>query len=112
MAIRIDPVVAKTSPSLFAAANAANLPAEQTKQLEQFSWAVQKNKELNQLSIEDVRSKFNSLDPSVQEQLKYLYPKAEYQSQAPNASDYLVGGIKTGVKVLGSPLIGFFQALS
>lgn len=110
MAIRIDPVVAKTSPSLFAAANAANLPPEQTKQLEQFSWAVQKNKELNQLPIQDARSRFNQLDPSVQEQLRYLYPKAEYQLQAPDASDYVVGAVKGGLKVLGSPLIGFFKA--
>ena len=110
MAIRVDPVVAKTSTSLFSAVNNANLPQDQVRQLEQFSWAVQKNKELTQLPIETARSRFNELDPSIQEQLKYLYPKAEYQLSAPDASDYLIGGVKTGLKVAGAPLIYFFKA--
>lgn len=110
MAIRIDPIVAKTSTGLFSAVNNANLPQDQVRQLEQFSWAVQKNKELTQLPIETARSRFNELDPSVQEQLKYLYPKAEYQLSAPDASDYLIGGVKTGLKVAGAPLIYFFKA--
>ena len=66
MAIRINPVVAKTSSSIYAAAQSANLPQDQVNQLEQFSWAVQKNKKLNQLPKEDARKEFNELDPDIQ----------------------------------------------
>ena len=110
MAISINPIVAKTSSSIYAAAQAANLPNDQVKQLEQFSWAVQKNKSLNLLPIEDARKQYNELDPVVQEQLKFLFPKAGYQQAAPDASDYLIGAGKGALKVVASPLLAFFKA--
>ena len=110
MAIRINPVVAKTSPSIYAAAQSAGLPQDQVNQLEQFSFAVQKNKELNQLRIEDARKRFNELDPDAQAQLKFLFPKADYQLAPPDISDYAVGALKTGATALASPLIMLFKA--
>ena len=110
MAIRINPIVAKTSSSIYAAAQSANLPQDQVNQLEQFSWAVQKNKKLNQLPKEDARKEFNELDPDIQKQLKFLFPKAEYQLAAPDASDYLIGGAKSAGKLAASPLLAFFKA--
>jgi hypothetical protein len=49
MAYRLNPIVARTSPNLYAAAKAANIPIGQGSQLEQFSWTVDKNKNLNQI---------------------------------------------------------------
>ena len=72
MALELNPIVAKTSPNLYAAAKSANLPMDQATQLEQFSWTVQKNKKLNQMSVDMARKEFNELDPDAQEKLKFL----------------------------------------
>jgi hypothetical protein len=110
MAVKVNLIVAKNNPNLYAAAKAANLPQDQVSQLEQFSWTVDKNKKLNQLSADAARKEYNELDPEIQEKLKYLYPKADYMQEAPNASDYAVGALKTVGKVVASPLIGIFKA--
>ena len=110
MAVKVNFIVAKTNPNLYAAAKSANLPQEQVSQLEQFSWTVDKNKKLNQLSTDAARKEFNELDPEVQEKLKYLYPKADYMQAPPDASDYAIGALKTVGKVVASPLIGIFKA--
>jgi hypothetical protein len=83
---------------------------DQVSQLEQFSWTVDKNKKLNQLSDEAARKEYNELDPEIQEKLKYLYPKADYMQAPPDVSDYAVGALKTVGKVVASPLIGIFKA--
>ena len=110
MALELNPIVARTSPNLYAAAKSANLPMDQATQLEQFSWTVQKNKKLNQMSVDTARKEFNELDPDAQEKLKFLFPKADYQLAAPDTSDYLTGTLKFGLKVVASPLIGLFKA--
>ena len=74
MAYRLNPIVAKASPNLYAAAKSANIPMDQGTQLEQFSWTVEKNKKLNQLNVDAARKEFNDLDPSAQEKLMYLFP--------------------------------------
>jgi len=110
MAYRLNPIVAKASPNLYAAAKAANIPMEQGAQLEQFSWTIEKNKKLNQLRIDDARKEFNNLDPSAQEKLKFLFPESDYQLPEPGASNYVTGAIKTGFNVLKSPLVLLFKA--
>jgi hypothetical protein len=109
MGIVVNPIVAKTSPNLYAAAKSANLPQDQVSQLEQFSWTVDKNKKLNQQPIDAARKDYSTLDPDVQEKLKYLFPKAEYMVEAPDVSDYAIGALKTGFKIAASPLIGIFK---
>ena len=110
MAVKVNLIVAKNNPNLYAAAKAANLPQDQVSQLEQFSWTVDKNKKLNQMSVDSARKEYNELDPEIQNKLKYLYPKADYMQEAPDASDYAVGALKTVGKVVASPLIGIFKA--
>ena len=110
MAYRLNPIVAKASPNLYAAAKAANIPMEQGTQLEQFGWTVDKNKKLNQLPIDAARKEFQNLDPSAQEKLKFLFPESDYQLAEPGASNYLTGAIKTGFTVLKSPLVLLFKA--
>lgn len=109
MAYRLNPIVAKASPNLYAAAKAANIPMEQGTQLEQFSWTIEKNKKLNQLRIDDARKEFNNLDPSAQEKLKFLFPESDYQLPEPGASNYFTGAVKTGFNVLKSPLVLLFK---
>lgn len=110
MAYRLNPIVAKASPNLYAAAKSANIPMEQGTQLEQFSWTVDKNKKLNQLSIDTARKEFQGLDPSAQEKLKFLFPESDYQLAEPGAANYVTGAIKTGFNVLKSPLVLLFKA--
>ena len=110
MAVKVNFIVAKTNPNLYAAAKAANLPQDQISQLEQFSWTVDKNKKLNQLSTDVARKEYNELDPEIQNKLKYLYPKADYMQAPPDASDYALGALKTAGKIVASPLIGIFKA--
>ena len=110
MAYRLNPIVAKASPNLYAAAKSANIPMEQGTQLEQFSWTVDKNKKLNQLSIDEARKQFQGLDPSAQEKLKFLFPESDYQLAEPGAANYVTGAIKTGFNVLKSPLVLLFKA--
>lgn len=109
MAYRLNPIVAKASPNLYAAAKAANIPMEQGTQLEQFSWTIDKNKKLNQLPIDAARKEFNDLDPTAQEKLKFLFPESDYQLPEPGASNYVTGAIKTGFNVLKSPLVLLFK---
>jgi hypothetical protein len=110
MSVKVNFIVAKTNPNLYAAAKAANLPQDQVSQLEQFSWTVDKNKKLNQLSADAARKEYNELDPEIQEKLKYLYPKADYLQAPPDASDYALGALKTVGKIVASPLIGIYKA--
>jgi hypothetical protein len=110
MVYRLNPIVAKASPNLYAAAKSANIPMEQGTQLEQFGWTVDKNKKLNQLSIDDARKQFQGLDPSAQEKLKFLFPESDYQLAEPGAANYVTGAIKTGFNVLKSPLVLLFKA--
>ncbi len=72
MAVKVNFIVAKTNPNLYAAAKSANLPQEQVSQLEQFSWTVDKNKKLNQMSTDAARKEFNELDPEVQRAQKTI----------------------------------------
>ena len=110
MVYRLNPIVAKASPNLYAAAQSANIPMEQGSQLEQFSWTVDKNKKLNQQPIDAARKEFQGLDPSAQEKLKFLFPEADYQLAEPGASNYLTGAVKTGFNILKSPLVLLFKA--
>ena len=110
MVYRLNPIVAKASPNLYAAAQSANIPIEQGTQLEQFSWTVDKNKKLNQLSIDNARKEFQGLDSSAQDKLKFLFPESDYQLAEPSSANYLTGALKTGFNVLKSPLVQLFKA--
>jgi hypothetical protein len=110
MTQQINYIVAKTSPGLYAAAKQAGLNTQQKNQIEQFSWTVDKNKQLNSRPVDAARMDFNNLDADVQEMLKFLYPDAEYAKDAPTTKDYAFGALKTVGKGVASPLIGLFKA--
>lgn len=112
MAYKVNYVVAKTSPNLYAAAQQGNLNPQQTSQLEQFSWTIQKNKTLMQLPVEDARKEFFKLETDAQEKIKFLYPDATYAEEADTMSDYAVAALKGTAKVAASPLIGLFKGLT
>ena len=109
MAQEINYIVAKTSPGLYAAAKQAGLNTQQKNQIEQFSWTVDKNKQLNSKPVDIARMDFNNLDADIQEMLKFLYPDAEYVKDAPSTKDYAFGALKTIGKGAASPFIGLFK---
>ena len=112
MAYNVNSIVAKTSPNLYAAAKQGNLNAQQGTQLEQFSWTIQKNKNLMQLPVEDARKEFFKLETDAQEKIKFLYPDATYAQEADTTSDYAVAALKGAGKIAASPLIGLFKGLT
>jgi hypothetical protein len=112
MAYKVNYVVAKTSPNLYAAAQQGNLDSTQTTQLEQFSWSVQKNKNFMKMPVDEARKEFFKLETEAQDKIKFLYPNAEYAKEADTFSDHAVGALKTVGKGLASPLIGLFKGLT
>lgn len=111
MVQKVNFIVAKTSPNLYAAAQQANLSKEQVNQIEQYSWTVDKNKQLSRKRVDDARKEFAGLDTDVQDMLKFLYPNAEYTKEAPTALDGALKIGKAAVTGLASPLILTFKAL-
>ena len=105
----IAPVVAEANPNLYAAAQRANLSPAERNQIEQMSWAIKKNRELSRMRPEVARREYDSLDPDVQETLKFFYSNAEYMKEPPDFSDRAVGTLKFVGKTLASPLIGLFK---
>lgn len=112
MAYKVNYVVAKTSPNLYAAAQQGNLNQQQTTQLEQFSWTIQKNKKLMTLPVDEARKEFFKLEADAQEKIKFLYPDATYAQEADTFSDNAIAALKTTGKIAASPLIGLFKGLT
>jgi hypothetical protein len=110
MAQTVNYIVAKTSPNLYAAARQADLNQTQINQIEQYSWTVDKNKQLSRLPVEVARQRFTGLDADVKKMLEFLYPDAEYAKPAPDSGDKIVGFLKEVRDVIASPLIGVFKA--
>ena len=112
MAYKVNYVVAKTSPNLYAAAQQGDLNPQQTTQLEQFSWTIQKNKKLMTLPVEDARKEFFKLEADAQDKIKFLYPDATYAQEADTMSDHAIAALKGTAKIAASPLIGLFKGLT
>jgi hypothetical protein len=112
MAYKVNYVVAKTSPNLYAAAQQGDLSQQQTTQLEQFSWTIQKNKNLMTLPTEDARKEFFKLETEAQDKIKFLYPDATYAQEEDTFSDNVVGALKATGKIAASPIIGLFKGLN
>ena len=110
MAQTVNYIVAKTSPNLYAAAKQANLSQTQVNQIEQFSWTVDKNKQLLRKPVDTARKEFFGLDKEVQEMLRFLYPDADYAKEAPDTGDKILGFVKGAAKLAASPLIGIYKA--
>lgn len=105
----VDSIVAKTSPGLYAAANQANLSSVEGTQISQMSYAIQKNKELNAMSLDKAKSAYDGLDPDIQKGLKSLFKNAEYLKEPPTVGNRVLGVLKTGFNILASPLIGLLK---
>ena len=110
MAYKVNYVVAKTSPNLYAAAQSANLAPSALTQVEQFSHTVQKNKDLMRLPLEQARTEFMGLDKDAQDKISFLYPDAAYTKAAPGVGDQAIGALKAVGTGLASPLLTLFKA--
>jgi len=105
----LNPIVAQMSPNIYAAAQRANLSPDEQNHVEQMSWALKKNKELNRLGTDEARAAYDSLDPNAQEGLKFFFGKADYMQEPPDFSDRALGVLKFGAKAVASPLIALFK---
>ena len=105
----LNPIVAQMSPNIYAAAQRANLSPDEQNHVEQMSWALKKNKELNRLGTEEARSAYDKLDPNAQEGLKFFFSNADYMQEPPDFSDRALGVLKFGAKAVASPLIALFK---
>jgi hypothetical protein len=109
MAQYIKPVVAEVSPNLYAAAKSAGLSGVEKNQVEQMSYTIKKHRELAKLGVDGARKEYDRLDPSIQDQLKFMFKDAEYMQEAPDATDRVMGAVGTVAKIAASPLIGLFK---
>jgi hypothetical protein len=105
----LNPIVAQMSPNIYAAAQRANLSPDEQNHVEQMSWALKKNKELNRLGTDEARSAYDKLDPNAQEGLKFFFSNADYMQEPPDFSDRALGVLKFGAKAVASPLIALFK---
>jgi hypothetical protein len=105
----IKPVVAEVSPNLYAAAKSAGLTGVEKNQVEQMSYTIKKHRELVKLGTEGARKEYDSLDPAVQDQLKFMFQDADYLQAPPDATDRFLGVAKGALKIAASPLIGLFK---
>ena len=105
----IKPVVAEVSPNLYAAAKSAGLTGVEKNQVEQMSYTIKKHRELAKLGTDGARKEYDRLDPTVQDQLKFMFKDAEYLQAPQDATDRVMGVVKAVAKVAASPLIGLFK---
>ena len=105
----IKPVVAEVSPNLYAAAKSAGLTGVEKNQVEQMSYTIKKHRELVKLGTEGARKEYDSLDPAIQDQLKFMFQDADYLQAPPDATDRVMGVAKGALKIAASPLIGLFK---
>jgi hypothetical protein len=105
----LNPIVAQVSPNIYAAAQRANLSLDEQNHVEQMSWALKKNKELNRMTTDEARSAYDNLDPNAQEGLKFFFGNADYLQAPPDFSDRALGVLKFGAKAVASPLIALFK---
>ena len=105
----IDKTVALVSPNLYAAAKQANLSPGELTQVEQMSYTIKQHRALAKLGTDAARRTYDGLDPTVQEQLKFMFKNADYLTPPPDAGDRVMGVIKGVAKVAASPLIGLFK---
>lgn len=109
MTQQIESVVAKTSPNLYAAAQKTNLSPTQVTQVQQMSYAIQENKQLNLLDPEKARASYDKLDSNAQKQLKFLFKDADYLQPPQDAGDKVMGVLKVGFNIVASPIVGLFK---
>jgi hypothetical protein len=109
MAQYIKSIVGEVSPNLYAAAQSAGLSGVEKNQVEQMSYTIKKHRQLAKLGTDNARKQYDSLDPNIQDQLKFMFKDAEYMQEAPDAADRVFGAIKTVATIAASPLIGLFK---
>jgi hypothetical protein len=105
----VNPIVARVSPNLYAAAKTAGLAANEITQVEQMSYTIDQHRKLVKLDSTAARSQYDKLDNGIQEQLKFMFKDAEYLKAPPSAGDAAFGILKTAGTILASPLIGLFK---
>ena len=105
----LNPVVAKVSPNLYAAAKTANLSQPEATQVEQMSYTIDQHRKLAKLDVNAARAQYDKLDSGVQDQLKFMFKNADYLKAAPTAGDHLKGVFTGALKIAASPLIGLFK---
>ena len=105
----INEIVAKVSPNLYSAAKQANLSQPEINQVEQMSYTIKQHRELMAMDTEKAKQKYDSLDPDVQSQLKFMYKNAAYAATPPSIGDRVTGALKTVGTAFASPIIGLFK---
>jgi hypothetical protein len=103
---RIKPVVGEVNPSIYTAAQNANLSPDAQLAVEQLSYTIKKAKELRTLKVDDAKREFQALTEEAQTNIKALYPTAKFTQEDPSLLQRglgIAGGI---AKKAFSPIIG------
>jgi len=105
----LNPIVAKVSPNLYSAVKGAGLSSAESTQVEQMSYTIDQHRQLTKLDPEKARQRYDSLDPNIQGQLKFMFKNADYLQPPKTATDAVTGVLKTVGTAIASPLIGLFK---
>jgi hypothetical protein len=110
----LDPSIVRVSPNFADAVAKANLPADQKNMVTQMSQTYTKAKSLIKMSEDEARKEFLSLDPIVQQNMRYLYPNQKRFEAEQNLLGKIVQfGADTAsdiAKAVFSPLVYGFKA--
>ena len=111
----IDPAVAAISPNLYEAAKKSGLTNVSASQLNQMARQYEKGKALVLLGDTKGRQEFLSLDPVLQENIRFFFPDREMFSKEKSYLRQVLEATRTGIlapiKFFGTPITKSLDAL-
>jgi len=108
----LDPSIASSSPSLFAAAATSGLNDQQVNMVNQIMGTVSTYKKLSTMPVQQAKEQYKILDPNAQSMLKDMYGNPEFTNLDSNVMKvvHAVGGaLKNVVVGAGNPLVAQFK---
>jgi hypothetical protein len=110
--ISLDPALAEVSPNIYKAAIDANLPADQRMIANQMSRTYKTAKSLLKISEEEARKEFQTFDPIVQENIRFLFPDQKRFTPEPGFFGKVIEttGAAIGDVLTFSPIVAAFTA--
>jgi len=113
--VELNPAVAKISPNLADALRKSALPPGSSKVVEQYARSQTLGRKLIKMPKDDARKEFLELDPTVQNNIRYLYSNQEiFQPEKSLGAKILSGAtgfVTNSVKRLASPLTYGFEVI-
>lgn len=113
--VELNPAIAKVSPNLADALRKSALPPGSSKVVEQYALSQSLGRKLIKMPKDDARNEFLSLDPTVQNNIRYLYSNQEiFQPEKSLGAKILSGATSLATDaalLVASPLVYGFKVI-